>query len=323
LYHRIEKNNTEGYEIGCKDQLVEIDGMKGLLKVAEVVGKWLVLDERHYDDSWRADELQRKDKSINVYAELEKAGDENEFIAAYYRSIVANKWKIFKRKKKRVKYTYQDAKQAIDDKRYRFISEWKANDLSDDEVKQLADGFLSEKGFDNKVKYLRFFKSRKFPYSIEPLLKIANGRIVHKNRAVEWACDSLKFFSDPRIRQLALAKIEATKYPSIYLDLLANNYQTGDEAVLMKLVEKTNDFDSIHRLAYGFIDIYNANPSALCKAPLEAIYNKMNCGIHRKDILQILYQNEVLSEKIFREMQYDSAEEVRALYQKIKKKYHK
>ncbi len=133
------------------------------------------------------------------------------------------------------------------------------------------------------------------------------------------ACDALMYFSDERIRQLAMDKLKSTKKPSIYLDLLVNNYKIGDDALLTDLVEKTDGYDAIHHLVFGLVDIYNANPSPLCKAPLEAIYHKMNCGLHRGTILKIMYENNVLSDKIFQEMQYDSDDDARALYRKIKK----
>lgn len=319
LYRRIEKNNLPGYEAACESQLVEIDGMQGMLKVAEVKGKWLMSDEGHYEDSWRADELQRKNKSINVYAELEKAGKENEFIAAYYRAIIAHKWKKLKRRKTRIKFSYEDVMQAMQDKRFRYISKPRADDLTEMEVRQLADEFLSEKNMAKKVNFLRFFRNRKFPYGIEPILKIAQGRVLHKNRALEHACESLRYFTDERIRNLALHKIKATKYPSIYLNLLVSNYNEGDDILLKELVDGATNFDAVHSLVYGFIEIYEANPTPACKTPLEAIYDRMNCGLHRLDILNILHQNGVLSIKIFKEIRYDCNEDIRALYRKIKK----
>ena len=43
----------------------------------------------------------------------------------------------------------------------------------------------------------------------------------------------------------------------------------------------------------------------------------MNCGLHRVDLLEILLENEVLSEEILREMEFDSFDRVRELFHKI------
>jgi hypothetical protein len=51
-----------------------------------------------------------------------------------------------------------------------------------------------------------------------------------------------------------------------------------------------------------------------CKEPLEIIYDKMNCGLHRTDLVKILIENDVLSEKIRNEIQFDCNGETRRLY---------
>src|SRR5690606_31140164 len=49
LYNRFEKNNLEGYEFCGQDQLMEIDGINGILKVAEIVGKTLFENPDDYE----------------------------------------------------------------------------------------------------------------------------------------------------------------------------------------------------------------------------------------------------------------------------------
>jgi hypothetical protein len=44
----------------------------------------------------------------------------------------------------------------------------------------------------------------------------------------------------------------------------------------------------------------------------------MNCGLHRKDIVNLLGENGVLSDKIFNELKFDSYDEVRKLYRQKK-----
>jgi hypothetical protein len=69
----------------------------------------------------------------------------------------------------------------------------------------------------------------------------------------------------------------------------------------------------------GVINIYSANPVEECKEPLELIYAAMNCGLHRLSVIEVLQENHVLSAQIFREMNYDSYEYIRALYRQLRK----
>jgi hypothetical protein len=66
---------------------------------------------------------------------------------------------------------------------------------------------------------------------------------------------------------------------------------------------------TIENLASSCIDIYKVNKTKKCKEPLEAIYSKLTCGIHRKGIIEVLIDNKVFSDKIKQEIKYDSYEE--------------
>jgi hypothetical protein len=307
LYSRFEKNNRLGYEFCGQDQLLKVDGLKGLLKVAETVGKNLNKNKDDWEDSWRVDEFQKKNKSINVYKELEKASRRNKNIQAYLKSIKENKRNPSKRTKFR-KFTYELVKQKIEDNRFRIISTDRANDLSENEVKKLADDFLMEKETGKKEAYLRFFSKRQFPNGFGPIYKIATSRPPKKSRLVEFALDALRYFPDKKIRKLALDNFKTKKNPCNYLSLLASNYKKGDYKTLTDIINRSDDYDYVHSLVYGLIDIYESNPTAECSLPLVTMYSKMNCGMHRADLVRILKQNHVLPDNIRNELKFDSYE---------------
>lgn len=317
LYDRFEKNSLEDYEFCGQDQLMEIDGINGILKVAEIVGKTLFENPDEYEESWRIDYFQKRHKSIDIYSELKKASTKNEYIKAYYDSILKNKWTLPRRRKIK-KFTYELIKESIQNKRYGLLSSKRNNELTDEEVEKLAKEFLVEKDNVLKERYLRFFSSRKFPFDYKPIFKIASGKNPKKTRIVEYAVESLKYFSAKEIRQLALEKISTKKNPCDYLNLLVSNYKKGDCKLLTEIANRSDDYDYIHSIVYGFIDIYESNSTKECKEPLETIYNKMNCGLHRKDIVKILLDNKVLSDKIFAELEFDSDDSIRKLYRQNK-----
>lgn len=317
LYDRFEKNSLEDYEFCGQDQLMEIDGINGILKVAEIVGKTLFENPDEYEESWRIDYFQKRHKSIDIYSELKKASTKNKYIKAYYDSILKNKWTLPRRRKIK-KFTYELIKESIQNKRYGFLSSKRNNELTDEEVEKLAKEFLVEKDNVLKERYLRFFSSRKFPFEYKPIFKIASGKNPKNTRIVEYAVASLKYFSAKEIRQLALEKIITKKNPCDYLNLLVSNYKKGDCKLLTEIVNRSDDYDYIHSIVFGFIDIYESNSTKECKEPLETIYNKMNCGLHRKDIVKILLDNKVLSNKIFAELEFDSDDSIRKLYKKNK-----
>ena len=312
LYNRFDKNTLEGYEFCGKEQLMEIDGINGILKVAEIVGKKIV-EEHDSENSYLIDTFQKRHKDTSVYAELSKASKKNKFIEAYHKSILENKW-AFSKRRKFTKFSYELVKEKIESNKFRVISVDRANDLSIEDVEKLANELLAEKSKPKQELYLRFFSKRKFPFDYLPILKIASGKNPAKTRLIEFSVDALKYFSGKDIRQLALAKLEAQKNPYKYLNLLVSNYKKGDNKLLNEIVTRSDNYEFIHSIVFGYLDIYEANKTKECRQPLEAIYKKMNCGLCRKNVVKLLLDNNVLSDTIRQEIKFDSNEEVRKLY---------
>jgi len=317
LYNRFEKNTIDGYEFCGKSQLMEIDGINGILKVAEIVGK-KILEENYSDDSYLIDTFQKKHKDFSIYTSLKKAGKKNKFIDAYYKSIIENKWS-FSRSIKFTKFSYELVKEKIEANKFRVISVDRANDLSKDDVKKLGNEFLAEKSKQKQELYLRFFAKRKFPFDYHPILKIASSRNPTKTRLIEFSVNALKYFSGNDIRKLALDKLKAEKNPYKYLNLLVSNYKKGDNRILSEIANRSDNFDFIHSIGFGYLDIYEANKTRECKEPLETIYKKMNCGLCRKNVIKILIENNILADKIRQEIKFDSNDEVRKLYKLTEK----
>ena len=113
-----------------------------------------------------------------------------------------------------------------------------------------------------------------------------------------------------------MEKISSTKQPNDFLSILVSNFEEGDEKLLTEIVTNTNKEHKIENLAFAFVAIFEANETELCKEPLEILYSKMNCGIHRNAVVEILIKNKVLSEKIRKEIKYDSDLDTRKLYRK-------
>ncbi len=98
---------------------------------------------------------------------------------------------------------------------------------------------------------------------------------------------------------------------------MTSNYESGDFKILSDIARKYKSEHIIESLAFSYTDIFNANPTDECKKPLEILYSKTNCGIHRNEIVQILIKNNVLSEKIKKEIKYDSCIETKKLLKTV------
>lgn len=316
LYTRFKLNEVEGYEFCGRQQLIEIDGLKGLLTVAETMGKF-ILEDNDWDDGWYVDRFQEENKTIDVYAALKKAGRKNKFINAFYKSVLEHKIDLNK-EPKRERFSYELARQIIEAGKFAPFA-YRARQLSEEEFERLAYDFINEKRKSKQEPYLPLFTKRKYPLDIQPLLDIVSGKKPMKKRVVDFAAEALSLFKRKDIRQLALDKLATTKSPDIYLSLLINNYKRGDHKLLSEIAGRSDNENYIHGVAHNFLSIYEANRTPECKTPLEIMYDKLNCGICRERIVQLLVDNNVLSEQIRQELRYDCNADIRKLYLNLRK----
>jgi len=311
VYENYYKYAMDGADWAGQDAIVEIDGLKGLFYVAETKGKYLTENSEKWENSFFVDDFQEQNPLINVYSELRKAAEKSSFVKKYLETIEEHKFTVYKPTE--TKFDYEYVKDRFNNK-YLGIGPRAFERLSKKDLKKLGEDFLRETKRNEQEKYLRIFASVKFPYNYQPILELAKSKSSKKDRLIYFAVEALQFFKAKDIRQFAIEKLSSTGEPDIYTNLLIGNYKKGDWKLLKSIAEKYKNDDIIHSLGASYIDIYEANPTKECIEPLEIIYDKMNCGLHRKTLVKILIENNVLSDKIRREIQFDSNEESRKLY---------
>ena len=309
-----------GFCQNCDEEvIVALDGMEGLKRIAETQGKALLENSELYVTHWIATGLQEKNPQINVYEELANAAKENHYINIYYDAIVEDKEN--RPKWKREKYSYETITEAIEkNKSVRIAEKWK-KEISKRDIRKLADDMLRQTERKRIASYLSIFRTIKWPYEYKNLLNYARLESMQNKKwrskkwdmLVERACDALSFFTGSDIRELALEKLKAIRVPCEYTSLLVKNYKKGDAKLLTDIIMRCKNDNEVHSIAVGVIEIYETNKTKECKKPLEVIYEKMNCGLHRKDIVKILIESKVLSNKIKQEIQFDSDEDTRKL----------
>ncbi|MBA2728967.1 MAG: hypothetical protein H0U49_12450 [Parachlamydiaceae bacterium] len=126
--------------------------------------------------------------------------------------------------------------------------------------------------------------------------------------------NALSFFKNKKIRDFALKQIAESKRSYIYTNLLIANYKNGDGKLLRHLLHEAHSIELVHSLAESYIKIFQTNRDSDCKATLVDVYDKLNCAICRKDIIEILIKYKFLPSKIYKEIQFDSSVEIQKLY---------
>ena len=234
----------------------------------------------------------------------------NKFIHIYLDNIKRTKASQEKHKTKPTKY--KDIIDEVLNSKPRF-SFFRKRNLTDDEINQIAKRLIDQFDKSNIERLLDIFDFYKFPYDSKIILDFAKQKRTSNNRIVENAIDALKHLTSKEIRNFAMDKIQTVKNPIDYLEILVSNYKSDDCKLLCEIANKTNNEHKIEQLAVIYSDIYKVNKTKECKEPLEILYHKMNCAIHRKGIVEILIENKVLSDKIKNEIKFDCDLETRKL----------
>ena len=194
--------------------------------------------------------------------------------------------------------------------------------LPEENFKKLADDFLLETVPLKQEKYMRIFSERQYPYDYKSLLSIARGKNFKQTRLVEYACRSLRFFKGADIREFAFNILCQTVGQQGGTYLFVSNYEPGDAAFLASVVKRAKSENKAHALAWGIVDIYENNMTPECREPLESLYDRINCGTHRLQILKLLDKNNVLSQRIRDEIPYDGSNYVREFAEELTKINH-
>lgn len=310
IYDSFCNNPIEGSDWVGYSELLELDGLQGLIFIAEKFGKFIEQNPDDWQDDWIIRDFQEKNPDLDVTKILENHAKENKYIRIYLENIKRTKASQEEHKPKPTKY-----KDIIDEvlKNKPSISFIRKIKLSEEEVIKVAEQLIKESDKQNIEKLLDIFDYFKFPFDSEVILNFAKQKKNSKNKIVDNAIDALKHLNSKTIREFALDNIQKSKNPIGYLEILTSNYQSGDFKILTEIANKTNDEHKIENLARIFTVIYKTNKTKECKVPLEVLYSKMNCGIHRNGIVEILIENEVLSDKIRNEIKFDSDSETRSL----------
>ncbi len=308
IYDRFCFNPIEGSDWLGYYEILELDGLEGLIFIAEKFGKYIEINPTNHQDDNIIRHFQEAHPALKVMDTLENLAKVNKHIRIYLENIKQTKSIQKKHQPKNKKY--RDIVDEVLNGKNLFFS---IRNLSEKEINQLAKQLLIERDKSNIENLLHVFDLYKFPFDSRIILDFAKQKPTNRNRIVEYAISSLQHLQSKEIREFAISKIQTSKNPIDYLEILTSNYESGDDQILSQIATQTNNEDKVEALAGIYSNIYTANKTKECQEPLEILYNKMTCGIHRNVIVNILIDNEVLSDKIRAEIQFDSNLETRQI----------
>lgn len=319
IYETFAKQEFNESWLGGK-HIIAIDGISGLLYVAEIVGMRLLKDDELWEDDYLISEASERLGRKIVIETLEKESLSNPNIKAYLDAVKTNQNNLTVSKKQRSKtkrniIELDTVLERIETVRhYRALLMKFGKYAEQTEIDRVFERLLKETRREQLTRYLWIFRTRKLPRLDNRILELAK---TNDEELQSSAIAVLANNQDDSIRNLAIELLQkqTTPYNKV-LELLINNYQPGDFKIIESILNTSSDNDFKHALCWELIEIANTQKTSELTACSLWVYENNPCSNCRKRILENLIELKQVPKPILTECLKDCSLDTQALAKK-------
>ena len=134
-------------------------------------------------------------------------------------------------------------------------------------------------------RYLQVFLARTHPAPDDTLLAFADH---HRPMIRRVAYSVLSRLDDPRVRQLALARLQPEPMSKGALSMFEASYRPGDHHAIERAIFIPENVDDLHRLALDLVNIFGRHPLPDARDLMLFAYEHSPCGICRESSVRTL-----------------------------------
>ncbi|HUO10203.1 MAG TPA: hypothetical protein VM008_17990 [Phycisphaerae bacterium] len=291
------------------EQIVNVDGEKGLLLVAEQIGMWM---EGH-PEYWVDDSLLKGEAEGWRERVLAEGAMASVNVRRYREAM--EKYKTEAGRRRRLpeyrNWSYAELRERIvagtEDVPRGWLYRW-GEHASEEAVREAAADLLKEEDEKRLVAYLRIFDRRRYPLDHERLIQLAKG--VNEEAAIA-SCRALRHVKDESVRALAIDMMDAGRGVGDAVEMLVLNYVGGDEQRIEKLLAAQCNDEDFHWCGHAALHLFEANVEAEAVGTMMLIYERGRCSNCRTGAVRVLMGRGVIPEWMVEECLFDSSEEVR------------
>jgi hypothetical protein len=294
MYSAFER---DGFGLTAADELVRLDGLRGLVFVAKSFGAEDP-EERPWQFGHLIETLETQHGKQTLPAQLD------DFLREWreYEAI----WERARQKPPEPRPDYETVKHNLTRLGYRW-----ARNASIQELEIAADDLLAENDKERLFGYLNMFRLRRFPKAIDQLLELARTADQRVARAAVFALSNIQ---DQRVRALGLDLMAGAKWwRGDAVNLLTHNSQDGDYRILEDLLEQHADPDEYDWLGHGVLRFVETHRSEEAERALLLLYENGPCTLCRYRVVKELIAIGHLPHWVREECQYDAYSETRKL----------
>jgi hypothetical protein len=159
-------------------------------------------------------------------------------------------------------------------------------------------------------KYLQVFAMRALPRFDSRILELCQHESLQVRRRAARAVANNKH---SEVRKFAVSKLGDPEYQKYAIEMLAKNYERGDEHTVLEAIVLPNESDQRHWMLMSLLKMIEENSEAECSRPAKLIYAESPCSQCRYSTVRLLENREVLPDEIRTECRFDVQPDTRAL----------
>lgn len=296
------------------EELIELDGMAGVLDLAKVYGQRLqrdptdVIDDicHFVNDAWQAEidktlsQQAEQDADVRAYWDFLQ---QSRLLKDEYRHRSQSHMLTFER-------ILSDARNAVGQIPGHYTAFGRK--ATKEELEQVYNNLLSETDEAVKLRLLWVFRRIPMPNLDDRLIEWATG---DDEPFREAAIAALAQLSDKRVHKLARLKMQNRELlgaDSEAIDLFIYNYDSPDAGLIFQaLLSVEPTVDEAHTLGYSITKLAEQNNDPRLGDSLKWVYENTPCTVCRYDAVLQLHGREQLSPSLIQECLFDASEEIR------------
>lgn len=311
LYASLVRLPGTSADVIAADDIVELDGIEGLVHVARQMGRWSHEDPRFWVDDRLVEQCTVPGGATAALAALEREAQTDPYLASYLQVLAQTRAQRNSSAPDAAAFTAEQivvyARDHPKDQCHWFRGWARRADASELETVFLA--LLDAREPEHATRLLRCFVQRGVPRFDSRLMPWLN----HSDPMLGMAAlRAVKSARHPDLRKLALRWIADGDLECGIL-LLTANFEPGDFALCTPLLESVGDEDGRHRLASNFVAMCEAHPSADALEGLLNVYEFSPCSTCRHEAVKVLVDLDIAPDWLRQEARLDVNPETRAL----------
>lgn len=312
LYLSLARSSDTSNVIGA-DQIVALDGVKGLIYVVRKLGQWLRTDPDFWVDDYLCEQFDSLTGIGGGLAALEREAAVDSDVANYLAGMRKTREMRSASSGRFDTAAYTGAqivayvnKNSGD--QCRWFRAWGAKAASDHRDTVFTALLVSDEP-EHVKRLLGCFAKTGVPRFDGRLLPW----VTHPNEQIRWAAvKAVAPITHEELRQAAMRLIDGGDLAN-GIALLVNNFEASDFAMCTKYLEPLHDADQTHRLVGALLDLCEAHPGEEASRCLLYVYELSPNSIYRRRAVKALTDANAVPAWVLTEAAHDADPDIRVL----------